>query len=126
MKRKLKNMKNRKVLLLMAMLSMVFTVIIPTSIYSLDPETNQETEETTPSPTPSPSPSEGPTPSPSPSESPVTKTISLDNTSLELGTNKSITLVATVTPSGSEIEWSSSDEEVKCIYHVCYIGSSYS
>ena len=105
-------MKNRKVLLLMAMLSMVFTVIIPTSIYALDPETNQETGETTPSPTPSPSPSEEPTPSPSPSESPVTKTISLDSTSLELGTNKSITLVATVTPSGSEIEWSSSDEEV--------------
>ena len=105
-------MKNRKVLLLMAMLSMVFTVIIPTSIYALDPETNQETGETTPSPTPSPSPSEEPTPSPSPSESPVTKTISLDKTSLELGTNKSITLVATVTPSGSEIEWSSSDEEV--------------
>ena len=105
-------MKNRKVLLLMAMLSMVFTVIIPTSIYALDPETNQETGGTTPSPTPSPSPSEEPTPSPSPSESPVTKTISLDNTSLELGTNKSITLVATVTPSGSEIEWSSSDEEV--------------
>ena len=107
-------MKNRKVLLLMAMLSMVFTVIIPTSIYALDPETNQETGETTPSPTPSPSPSpsEEPTPSPSPSESPVTKTISLDSTSLELGTNKSITLVATVTPSSSEIEWSSSDEEV--------------
>ncbi len=105
-------MKNRKVLLLMAMLSMVFTVIIPTSIYALDPETNQETGETTPSPTPSPSPSEEPTPSPSPSESPVTKTISLDKTSLELGTNKSITLVATVTPSGSEIEWSSSDEDV--------------
>lgn len=105
-------MKNRKVLLLMAMLSMVFTVIIPTSIYALDPETNQETGETTPSPTPSPSPSEEPSPSPSPSESPVTKTISLDKTSLELGTNKSITLVATVTPSGSEIEWSSSDEEV--------------
>lgn len=105
-------MKNRKVLLLMAMLSMVFTVIIPTSIYALDPETNQETGETTPSPTPSPSPSEEPTPSPSPSESPVTKNISLDKTSLELGTNKSITLVATVTPSGSEIEWSSSDEEV--------------
>ena len=40
-------MKNRKVLLLMAMLSMVFTVIIPTSIYALDPETNQETGETT-------------------------------------------------------------------------------
>ena len=59
-------MKNRKVLLLMAMLSMVFTVIIPTSIYALDPETNQETGETTPSPTPSPS--EEPTPSPSPSE----------------------------------------------------------
>lgn len=105
-------MKNRKVLLLMAMLSMVFTVIIPTSIYALDLETNQETGETTPSPTPSPSPSEEPTPSPSPSESPVTKTISLDKTSLELGTNKSITLVATVTPSGSEIEWSSSDEDV--------------
>lgn len=106
-------MKNRKVLLLMTMLSMVFAVIMPTSIYALDPETNQETSgETTPSPTPSPSPSEEPTPSPSPSESPVTKTISLDKTSLELGTNKSITLVATVTPSGSEIEWSSSDEEV--------------
>ena len=96
-------MKNRKALLLMTMLSMVFAVIMPTSIYALDPETNQETSgETTPSPTPSPSPSEKPTPSPSPSESPVTKTISLDKTSLELGTNKSITLVAIVTPSGSE------------------------
>lgn len=105
-------MKNRKALLLMTMLSMVFAVIMPTSIYALDPETNQETGGTTPSPTPSPSPSEKPTPSPSPSESPVTKTISLDKTSLELGTNKSITLVAIVTPSGSEIEWSSSDEEV--------------
>lgn len=106
-------MKNRKALLLMTMLSVVFAVIMPTSIYALDPETNQETSgETTPSPTPSPSPSEEPTPSPSPSESPVTKTISLDKTSLELVTNKSFTLVATVTPSGSEIEWSSSDEEV--------------
>ena len=36
-------MKNRKALLLMTMLSMVFAVIMPTSIYALDPETNQET-----------------------------------------------------------------------------------